>query len=1237
MSWILLLGAVGLAAAAHLGRNHLAARALPGLRAHVQGRLGEGVSLEGGAVTLDHRYDLRLAEVVVSAAQGRLELSHAALSGVAGAAWSRGARPPRLETAAARLVPGDLPPIDLDFTATPGADPSLLVAGELTTREPWIPAASVPGITLAGTLEVTPAGEVTLRGVLEAGASRLTIEVTGDQAGVVGPGQVSGCLDLSGLGPWLPADLQPRGTAEVEYRWSSLEAGEGQLSIGDLLVPSFEALANGAATAGFPPLPAEVPGTLAARLRHTGETLHVRDLDLVAEPLRVAGEVTLGEEVAGELQVTLDNRYLAAGPAALADLDVEARTRSTLTVEGTRGAPGGRVALDEPLALALGPATLEVAALEVGYTSGDPAPTLVRAEGLARAPGPRGGTWMVPLRLQGKPDPAAPLAGDVVVAEAFLQVPGAPPPIPPLDFEGELRIFATGAAKLDGALTAGASALTLSLCRDADGGLEGTRIHGAIDPELVRGTLPDTFDLGLPEGGSIMGEATATGTLATPRGRLELFTAALSPGPTGGPSLPLRQVALKLDVDPRKARIEALEAQTLGGRLRVQGDVDLGSARPGGLEVMLEGIRVEQIPTGPDGAREVAPHLKAALSGTLELSARDTGWEAEGPVTFEGGELLFLRPLSKEAEAAGYPPLGVRAEGPAPARASFRGDVLRFNDLVVAAAPLAARGWIEFGGAAGFAGDLALDVAAPWLRSEDAPVVPTTEEETLHTRLAFGAGGIWGLDLQEPCRVHGDEFAAKLTAARLIGVPGTGTQMAVEELTGTAWIEDIAGGRLHLPFTFTGSDQPSSSRWLAGDVGVEGARLRGAGLDVPPMDAKGTMAIEASGAAELQGRLKTARSRLKLELARAADGDLEGSRAVGTLAFDELHSLLPSGLRVATPDKAHLRVEATAHGAPPDWTAELELSTQVMAISGPDLPDVELGEPYLTARVRAREVRIRRLEADLLGGEAEVSGKVALTTPPRFDLELQVRKLVAEDIPTDTTGGRALADLVAGRLSGQLELAGTPEGPHALAGHGSLTLNEARWLFLRDVPDTARLGPLPVLGRGPGTADLALEAGTLRVERFQGRVDGLRFEGDVEVDVDGPLAGLFHAHLSQELMAKSPLLAIPAAALGEVAVPIRLGGSWRDPQVDVQVAEVVEGMVGKSRIGSTLKGAVDTMWSAFGGEGMAPNADTDALVGRILAGGPDADDCIEALLDAGLDEDDIEELVQDYARRRRRS
>jgi hypothetical protein len=693
---------------------------------------------------------------------------------------------------------------------------------------------------------------------------------------------------------------------------------------------------------------------------------------------------------------------------------------------------------------------------------------------------------------------------------------------------------------------------------------------------------------------------------------------------------------MKLEVDPRKARLECFEAQTLGGSIRLQGDVDLGNAHSGGLELTLEAIRVEQIPTGPDGARDVAPHLKAALSGTLELGPGEDGWVAEGPVTFEDGELLFLRPLSKEAEAAGYPPLQVRAEGAAPARARLVGDVLRFDDLVVAAAPLAARGWLEFGGEAGFAGDLALDVDGPWLRPESAPVVPTEDVETVHTRLAFGAGGTWGLALEEPTRVHGDDFSAKLTAARLVGVPGEGTQMAVEELAGTAWVEDVAGGRLHLPFSFTGDDQPGTPRWLAGDLLVEGARLRGAGLDVPPIDGKGTLTVDASGAAELRGRIRTESSKLKLELARAKDGDLEGTRVVGTLAFHELASLLPEGVRVATPDTATLRVETTVNGAPPAWSAECELSTEVMAVSGPDLPDVELGEPYLTARIRPDEVRIRRLEGDLLRGEAEVAGKVALGTPPRFDLDLQVRKLVAEDIPTDAQGGRALADLVGGRLSGELHLEGTTEGLHALEGRGKLTLNEARWLFLRDVPDTARLGPLPVIGRGPGTADLELDRGVLRVERFQGRVEGLRFEGDVEVDEDGPLSGLFHAHLSQDLMSKSPLLAIPAAALGEVAIPIRLGGTWMDPQVDVQVAEVVEGLVGKSRLGSTLKGAVDTMWSAFGGDGVTPGGDTDALIERILGGGADADACIEALIDAGLDEDDIEELVQDYARRRRR-
>ena len=1168
----LALGVALLLGSAHAGRNRLLRARLPRLVEQLEARLGGQV--EAGQVALDPRLVLVLAGTRLTRSGVTLTIAQGRVLGLVAAAVRPATRPVHLSAFEATLE---------------------------------LPAAAPLPLAFEGHLASAADGSRVLEGVLSSRANRVDLRLRVAPAGPAA--QPSLELEITGQGLGLPHSDAPVLATDLSFTLATRGEGaslrgQGALRLARATLPFLEPLGEALAELGFPPLPLRQELEARADLELDGDSLRLVGVDLPATPAHLTGELSLQVDgtLGGTLRIELDRAYLEAGPLALEAPGV-ARLPLEVTVSGTSRDPSWRARLAAPVALGHRELRLELEEATVAGAAVPPALHLVSAAAVLHAPAP-GGSWLLPLTFEGDAG-GAPIQGTLRLRQGFLRpLDGGPPRLPPLSFEGALCLAPGPSVRLEGPLTSELSRLHLNLTHTPEAGGAGSRLHGQVAPADLGGWLSPVPLERLFEGAPLACDLTLAG-----RGPdLEVGGELFAPRLAGGRG-------------------------TLAGRYRVR------PARFEG-ELRLEQVHLERLPTDAAGTPGMAPHLEAAVTGAVAVHHDDAGLRLEGPLEFRDGMLHLLEAGSRAAVAQGLGPLEPRLDGPARGQLEVRHGRTRIHGLELAAGPLAARGEVAFGGEAGLEAALRLEVEAGYLRAAAWPVELDPEPPRIPLEVRLGEAPAWSVELAAPVGLRGraSPFEATLEAARL-GPAGP------ELLAGLVRIPGPGGGTWMLPLRFEGAEAPDEGSRIQGTVQLRQGFLQpaaGGPPVVPPAGFVGKLRVGTGGEARLTGLLRLERSRLHLEGRRDRLGDLSGTRLHGQLDLGELTGLLPDGLVLEAPGDSPLTLDMTLHGPPSSPAAQGTATIARLRIEGrgdPGWPALDLGEVALDAAGGAKVVQLRALGATLWGGRAELSGAGnPWLEDGRFEGELRLRGVQVEEIPTDRQGTRGLVEHLEGSLSGEISLRGRGRDLDGLHGRGTLSLASGRFHFLRDAGRGAGLGALRVEGRGPARASLGLARGTLTVEDLEVAIPHARATGQLSVQLlrgaAGRLQGTLEARVASELLARSPLLAFPAAAIDELRVPVHLGGTLGEPAVDADLMAAVERLVGRSVVGRTMKGAMDTLWASLGAEEVRPGRDLDHIFARILDGGPDADELLEELIETGIRPDEIEELLDDFRRRR---
>jgi hypothetical protein len=204
-----------------------------------------------------------------------------------------------------------------------------------------------------------------------------------------------------------------------------------------------------------------------------------------------------------------------------------------------------------------------------------------------------------------------------------------------------------------------------------------------------------------------------------------------------------------------------------------------------------------------------------------------------------------------------------------------------------------------------------------------------------------------------------------------------------------------------------------------------------------------------------------------------------------------------------------------------------------------------------------------RLTARLYGGSVTSSGRLARKTG-RLDATLAWRDLRIEDVPTRASGERALAAILAGACSGEVRFERASRAANALGATGHVSLAEPRFLFVQSLAEPLSRYRLPAIdarGTKPATMTLRLERGELVAEPIALSLEGLDVDGVLRLREGRRVLGRLVVRLRDAYLAQSPLLAIPAALAGEVAIPLYILGTPGAIDVQTDALEILDGLL----------------------------------------------------------------------------
>jgi hypothetical protein len=147
---------------------------------------------------------------------------------------------------------------------------------------------------------------------------------------------------------------------------------------------------------------------------------------------------------------------------------------------------------------------------------------------------------------------------------------------------------------------------------------------------------------------------------------------------------------------------------------------------------------------------------------------------------------------------------------------------------------------------------------------------------------------------------------------------------------------------------------------------------------------------------------------------------------------------------------------------------------------------------------------------------------------------------------------------------------------------------DPEYRFLREASgqlQTFGLPPLPLSGTQPLRARVELREGRIVLRGIEGRVDGMRFGGNIELTWAGALAGRIDAHLDERYLGKSLLLALPAMFTGQVTIPLEISGVVGAPRYQADLVGTIGKLVSQNSVTGAITGIVDgLLGNLLGGE-----------------------------------------------------
>jgi autotransporter translocation and assembly factor TamB len=237
-------------------------------------------------------------------------------------------------------------------------------------------------------------------------------------------------------------------------------------------------------------------------------------------------------------------------------------------------------------------------------------------------------------------------------------------------------------------------------------------------------------------------------------------------------------------------------------------------------------------------------------------------------------------------------------------------------------------------------------------------------------------------------------------------------------------------------------------------------------------------------------------------------------------------------------------------------------------------------EVVVAIELDRRGLRWSGLEASIAQGRLTGSGVID-STGHATDVKFAAIKV--DELPLGIDPA-----LLRGIATGALSLRGVADKVDKLDGTGPIEIASPEYGFLSRASEsfaTFGLPALPVRGNRPLRARVELSEGRVVLRNIEGGVEGLRFDGSVEISWKGRLSGRIDARLEERYLRRSLVLAIPAMFTGEVSVPLEISGDASAPQYSADLVGTVGRLVTENSVTGAITGIVDgILGNLLGGE-----------------------------------------------------